>query len=228
MKFYIYKHIRPDTQEVFYIGKGNTSKNSHVERYKTSSGRNKMWKSIVAKNNGVFIPEIICYCDTEIEVNKLEKQYIKKYGRRNLGLGTLCNLTDGGDGSVGIIVTEETRQKLSIAFSGENHPNFGKKLSKETCFRKSESMKKSDKNLRGKKLPDWWKDKIRETKYGSNNPMYGKTGMLSPRSRKVVDINTGEVYDSVSIAAEKYELKMKTLYNMLSGHRPNKYNLKFA
>ena len=228
MKFYIYKHTRPDTNEVFYIGKGNTSKNSHEERYKTSSGRNKIWKSIVAKNNGIFIPEIICYCDTEVEVNRLEMQYIKLYGRRDLGLGTLCNLTNGGDGSVGIIPTKITREKLSIAFSGEKHPNYGKKLSKETCLKKSESMKNSDKNLKGKKLPDWWKDKIRETKCGSNNPMYGKTGILSHRSRKVVDINTGEVYDSVSIAAEKHELKMKTLYNMLSGHRPNKYNLKFA
>ena len=228
MKFYIYKHTRPDTNEVFYIGKGNTSKNSHQERYKTSSGRNKIWKSIVAKNNGIFIPEIICYCDTEDEVNRLEMQYIRMYGRRDLGLGTLCNLTDGGDGSVGIIPTKITREKLSIAFSGDRHPNFGKKLSKETCLKKSESMKSSDKNLKGKKLPDWWKEKISRTKTGEKNPMYGKTGVLSHRSRKVIDINTGEVYDSVSIAADKYELKMKTLYNMLSGHRPNKYNLKFA
>ena len=228
MKFYIYKHIRPDTQEVFYIGKGNTSKNSHVERYKTSSGRNKMWKSIVAKNNGVFIPEIICYCDTEIEVNELEKQYIKKYGRRNLGLGTLCNLTDGGDGSVGIIVTEETRHKLSIAFSGENHPNFGKKLSKETCFRKSESMKKSDKNLRGKKLSEDWKNNMRAAKIGAMNPMFGKTGEKHPMSKKIIDIQTGVIYNSVTEAAEVSGIKMKTLYNYLTGHRMNKTTLKFV
>lgn len=228
MKFYIYKHTRPDTQEVFYIGKGNTSKNSHEERYKTSSGRNKMWKSIVAKNNGIFIPEIICYCDTEVEVNRLEKLYIKQYGRRNLGLGTLCNLTDGGDGSVGIIATEETRRKLSIAFSGEKHPNYGKKLSKETCLKKSESMKKSDKNLKGKKLPDWWKDKIRDTKYGEQNPMFGRTGEKHPMSKKIIDINTGEIYNSVTEAAEANGIKMKTLYNFLSGHRPNKTTLKFA
>lgn len=227
MKFYIYKHIRPDTNDVFYIGKGNTSKNSHVERYKTSSGRNKMWKSIVAKNNGIFITEIICYCETEEQVNKLEIEYISKYGRFING-GTLCNMTDGGDGSTGLKVSEETRSKLSKRFSGINHPNYGKKLSQETCFRKSESMKKSDKNLKGKKLPDWWKDKIRQTKYGENNPMYGITGINHPNSKKVIDIETGEVFDSVTIAAEKHGIKMKTLYNMLSGHRNNKYNLKFA
>jgi hypothetical protein len=187
-----------------------------------------MWKSIVAKNNGVFIPEIICYCDTEIEVNELEKQYIKHYGRRNLGLGTLCNLTDGGDGSVGIIATEETRRKLSIAFSGENHPNFGKKLSKETCLKKSESMKNSDKNLRGKKLSEDWKNSIRVTKIGELNPMFGRTGEKHPNSKKVIDINTGIVYNSITEAAEVNGLKMKTLYNFLSGHRQNKTTLKFA
>lgn len=228
MKFYIYKHIRPDTGDVFYIGKGNTSKNSHELRYKTSSGRNKMWKAIVEKNNGVFIPEIICYCDTEAEVNELEKHYISLYGRRNLNNGTLCNMTDGGDGSVGIKVSEVTRQKLRDKFSGENHPNYGKKLSNETCLKKSISMKESDKSLKGKKLPEWWKEKIRETKIGELNPMFGITGSKHPNSRKVININTGEVYDSVSIAADKHGVKMKTLYNMLSGHRVNKLNLKFA
>ena len=227
MKFYIYKHIRPDTKEVFYIGKGNTSKNSHEERYKTSSGRNKMWRSIVAKNNGVFMPEIICYCDTEEEVNKLEIEYISKYGRFING-GTLCNMTDGGDGSVGLIISEETRNKLRKRFSGERHPNYGKKLSKETCLKKSESMKKSDKNLKGKKLPDWWKDKIRDTKYGEQNPMFGRTGEKHPNSKKVIDISTGVIYNSVKEAAESNGIKMKTLYNFLSGHRPNKTTLKFA
>ena len=85
MRFYIYKHTRPDTNEVFYIGKGNTLKRSHEERYKTSSSRSKYWKSIVEKNDGKFIPEIICYCNTEEEANILEKQYIKLYGRKNNG-----------------------------------------------------------------------------------------------------------------------------------------------
>lgn len=227
MKFYIYKHIRPDTDEVFYIGKGNTSKTSHEERYKTSYGRNKMWKSIVAKNNGIFIPEIICYCDTEDEVNKLEVEYIAKYGRFING-GKLCNMTDGGDGSVGLKVSDETREKLRERFSGENHPNYGKKLSKETCLKKSISMKNSDKNLKGKKLSEEWKNKIRVTKIGELNPMYGRNGLNHPNSKKVINTETGVIYDSVTIAADVNGFKMKTLYNILSGQRPNKTTLKFA
>ena len=89
-------------------------------------------------------------------------------------------------------------------------------------------MKESDKNLKGKKLPDWWKEKIRETKIGELNPMFGKTGAKHPNSKKVININTGEIYDSVTIAAEANGFKMKTLYNILSGQRNNNTQLKFA
>jgi hypothetical protein len=227
-QFYIYRHIRPDKNEVFYVGKGRNVKTSHSERHLETKGRNKWWKAIVAKNGGKYESEIIYCCDTEEEINQKEIEFIKLYGRKDLGLGTLCNLTDGSDGSVGVIVSDETKEKISLRFKGDKHPNYGKKLSPETCLKKSESMKNSDKNLKGKKLPDWWKDKIRQTKYGENNPMFGRTGALSKVSRKVIDISTDIIYPSITDAADNNGLKMKTLYNMLSGHRPNKTTLKFA
>lgn len=228
MKFYIYKHTRPDTNEIFYIGKGNTLKKSHEERYKASSGRNKFWKAIVAKNNGIFIPEILCYCDSESLINELERYYIKLYGRRSCGEGTLCNMTDGGDGSIGLNVSLETRIKLSKKFSGKNHPNYGKKLSKETCLKKSESMKISEKSLKGKKLPEWWREKIRKSKYGELNPMFGRTGEKHRNSKKIIDTSTNKIYSSISEAAESNNIKMKCLSNMLRGHRPNRTTLKYV
>lgn len=66
------------------------------------------------------------------------------------------------------------------------------------------------------------------TKVGALNPMHGKTGAAHPNSRKVVDKNSGDVFDSVLIAAESRGLKMKTLYNWLSGHRKNPTTLEFA
>ena len=66
------------------------------------------------------------------------------------------------------------------------------------------------------------------TKIGSLNPMYGKTGGKHPNSRKVIDRSTGVIYDSVQIAADSLGHKMKTLYNWLSGHRPNPTSLEFA
>jgi hypothetical protein len=44
----------------------------------------------------------------------------------------------------------------------------------------------------------------------------------------VIDRATGTVYDSVQIAADARGVKMKTLYNWLSGHRSNCTALEFA
>lgn len=223
--YYIYRHIRPDTNEVFYIGKGNMKTKNHGVRHLEKHGRNKWWKNIVAKNNGVYISEIVCYCKTEAEVNAKEIELIKFYGRKDLGLGTLCNLTDGADGSTGLKVSSKTRKILSDMFSGENHPNYGKKLSAETCKKKSESMKASPKNLKGKKLPEWWKDKIRQTKIGNNNPMFGKPSKMA---KKVIDTETGIVYQSVMAAAKQTPYQFQYVSAMLNGNKPNKTTLKYA
>lgn len=225
--FYIYRHIRPDNNEVFYIGKGSTVSKSNAIRHLEKHGRNKWWKAIVAKNNGEFKSEVIFYCHTEDEVNKKEIEFIALYGRKANG-GTLCNLTNGADGSLGLIVSQETREKLSKKLSGKNHPNWGKKLSGEICRKKSESMRSSNKNLRGKKLPDKWREKIRQSKIGELNHRYGRRGQETPNARYVLNEVNGIFYESVTEASESVGIKMKTLYNMLSGHRKNKTNLIFA
>lgn len=222
--FYIYRHIRPDTNDVFYIGKGFAESKSHSVRYTERHGRNKWWKSIVNKNNGVFDAEIIYWCNTENEANIKEREFIALYGRRNLGYGTLVNLTDGGDGSAGITMSDETKKKLSLACGGENHFNFGKKLSPITCAKKSESMKNSPYSLKGKKLPDWWVDKIRQSKFGEDNPMFGKP---SPMAKKVVDVITGIIYNSIMESAKSTPYQFQYVSAMLNGTKKNKTNLRF-
>jgi len=66
------------------------------------------------------------------------------------------------------------------------------------------------------------------TKVGDLNPMFGKTGAAHPNSRRVLDRASGAVYDSVLLAAQATGHKMKTLYNWLSGHRPNPTTMEFC
>ena len=222
--FYIYRHIRPDTNDVFYIGKGSNLSKSHSIRAYEKHNRNIWWQRIVKKNNGEYKVEIIYSAETEYEINEKENEFIVLYGRRDLGNGTLVNLTNGGEGSVGVVCKDETRKKLSDKFKGSNHPNFGKKLSKETCNRKSVAMKNSDKNLRGKKLPDWWKDKIRQTKFGADNPMFGKKSHLA---KVVIDTVTGIEYHSIMSAAKVTGFQFQYVSAMLKGDKPNKTTLKY-
>lgn len=93
--FYTYRHIRPDTGEVFYIGKG------YKNRAYDDNNRNKFWKHIVYKNNGSYIIEIITKDLTEEDAILHEIYLIDFYGRRDLGRGTLVNLTNGGEGTSG-------------------------------------------------------------------------------------------------------------------------------
>ena len=61
---------------------------------------------------------------TEEDAFKLEKHLIKSIGRRDLGLGTLVNMTDGGEGLINC--SEITKDKLRIPFSQERRTNISK------------------------------------------------------------------------------------------------------
>ena len=223
--YFIYLHRRHDTDEIFYVGKGTRTQGKGYYRAYTNYGRNEIWGHIVKKIS--YSVELIADFFLEDDAFTFERELIVKYGMRCNG-GSLCNLTIGGDGRTGLSPSAETRVKLSMALSGTNHPNWGKKLSTETCRRKSESMKISPYNLRGKKLPKFWRDRTSIKKIGKLNPMYGKVGALHHNSRKVLNVVTGTMYDSVRVAAEANNYKMKTLYNWLSGHRLNPTKLEFA
>ena len=81
---------------------------------------------------------------------------------------------------------------------------------------------------RGDKLPKEWRQNISKGVTGKANPMYGRTGAQSVRGRDVLDRSSGKIYPTVTMAAAASDMKMKTLYNMLSGHRPNTTELRFA
>lgn len=214
-KYYIYAHIRNDNGEIFYIGKGMG------KRAKALDGRNPLWQNVVKKAGGYKV-EIIATCNTEKYAFLLEKILIKHYGRRDNGTGILVNMTDGGEGVSGAIVGGETRKKLSILAS---------KPRSEAWIKSIRIARKNGGNggvvKKGDRLSEEWKNKIAISKLGEKNPMFGKTGIESPSARQVVDIENHLKYGSVSEAAEKNGYKMKTLYNWLSGFRPNPTNLRF-
>ena len=114
-KILIYRHRTIDTHEVFYIGIGS------VKRSK-SKHRSSFWKNVVNKH-GYYI-EIIKDNLSWEEACELEQLLIQEYGRRDLGTGILVNLTDGGEGAPGTIISEETKLKL-------RDKNKGKKLTEE-------------------------------------------------------------------------------------------------
>ena len=130
----VYEHLRNDTNEVFYVGMGRFEKRAYSKEY-----RNKFWNHIVSKHGHTIN---IIHKDLSWEdACKMEKLLIEKYGRRDLGKGNLVNMTDGGEGALGLICSEESRLKMSKANKGEKNPNFGKTHSEEVRQKISEAQK---------------------------------------------------------------------------------------
>ena len=198
--YYVYQHVRLDTQEVFYVGKGKG------KRAYSTWGRNKHWCHIVNKA-GRYV-EIIQSQLTERESLDLEIKTIANY--REIGYA-LCNMTNGGEGTSGYIPNAETRVKMSIAADKKAVVNnFGEfyesasEASRVTGFscanisRCCLGTRKSTGNYNGEKVV-WVLEEDKDTlaqrviEANDNKP-------LGPRGKKVIN-NFNEAYDGVRAVA---------------------------
>lgn len=185
---YVYRHIRLDKNEVFYVGIGNDLK--YKRAYVTQ--RTKYWKNIANKTEyKVEIFEDGLSWEAAIE---REKYWIKFYGRRDLNEGSLVNLTNGGEGKLGAILTNEQKEKLKKFHTG-------KKLKQETIQKMRESLKGRVSPRKGVTLTEETKEKIREkrklqitteeTKKKMSDAMKGRI-MSNEWKQKISKSNTGK------------------------------------
>lgn len=212
----VYLHRKASTGEPFYVGKGRSVERAHV-----TEKRNTAWQRTVAKHG--LIVEVIASCIDDVAAQEIERALIKEIGRRDLGLGPLVNLTDGGDGHAGIVASEALRAKRRINSKG---PRSDAWVASIRASRKGGGnggvVKKGD------KLPDWWKARIAATKQGADNPMFGRTGARHPNGKPVIDDATGATYPTVTAAARALGIRMQTLHNMLTGFRPNSTQMRLG
>mgnify|MGYP003610994733 FL=1 len=154
-KYYLYRHIRLDLGSPFYIGIGTKPKNSTNSEYcrsTTHNNRSTYWKNIVAKTE--YEVEILLESDDYDFIKQKEIEFIGLYKRIDCCGGILVNMTDGGDGTINRVCSEETRNKISITNTGrvaspdairksiENRKStLGYKHTEETKTRMSELKK---------------------------------------------------------------------------------------
>lgn len=133
-KHFVYRHIRIDKNEPFYIGIGtNNKKNKKYKRSEIYKNRNIIWKQIVAKTR--YKIEIIYESNDYNEIIKKEIEFISLYGRINNKTGILANMTDGGEGNLGWVMSNDTKRKISYKtkirlIDKTKNPNFGIKSTK--------------------------------------------------------------------------------------------------
>lgn len=207
---------------VFYVGKGLHRKRCKLpifERAHSTSRRSAWWRNVAKDGYSV---EIMAMCINDQSAIDLEVGLIAMYGRRDLGLGSLVNFTDGGEGRAGAVYTEEMRRQRSERIMGDKHPNWGKPLSDATKLKKSIALSGSNHHLYGTKLPDTWKQNISKGKMGSKNPWFGRPTPIAKRVRNVV---TGIEYDTICCAAISENMTPGRLYSALGGTRRNTTHL---
>jgi len=141
-EYYVYIYLREDGTP-YYVGKGLG------RRAFRNSGRRMKKPSDETKI--VFHSENL----TEDEAFALERELIKKYGRKDNGTGILRNLTDGGEGTSGSIWSSDSKKKQSERQKKcitpeyrENHSRIMKEVNKRPGF--FEKMSKAMKDVRSK------------------------------------------------------------------------------
>lgn len=208
---YVYRHIRKDKNQIFYIGIGVGY------RANQKTNRSKHWARIAEKHG--YVIEIMMDGLTWGQAVEKEMEFIKLYGRNDKKLGTLVNLTDGGDGVVGHIPSAETRRKISVAKKGINPRPIGWKMPQSGI----DKMRKSNMGHKrgvGRVLSQESRNKIRNALIGKP-PTTGRPilqfdlngGFISEyQSANDVKRKTGAVASNITAACRK-RMRGKFLYN---------------
>lgn len=136
--WYVYRHIRLDKNIPFYIGIG--CKVSYGRAYESNPSKRTAFWCRVANKAGYKVEIMFDNLYKEEAVIK-EKEFISLYGRLDLNLGSLVNMTDGGDGIFNIVVSDERRKKISENMKGSKNHQYGKKQSEETKLKRVLSFK---------------------------------------------------------------------------------------
>jgi len=191
-KYYVYFHIKATDDKIFYVGKG------HGKRAFIKNNRSEYWENIV-KKYGYYV-KIIEENLTESEAFDKEKFYIEAIGRDNL-----CNLTNGGEGCSGVVLSDERKRNISEKLKGKivseetkiklSLSSVGRRLSNETKVKISNTKKgvkngppsedtkeKIRKSNTGKKHSEETKNRLSAYFKGKPSPLKGR--QMSDEARK--------------------------------------------
>lgn len=198
----IYKITSP-TQKI-YIGQSvDIEYRFYLYSIKSCHRQIKLYRSLNKHGVDSHKFEVICECTIE-ELNEKERYYQELYDVLNKhGLNCVYQCTEAKRK----VISDDMKNKISIANSGERNGMYGKKLSEE--------FKQARRNYRH--TPESLK-KISDSSKGGKNA----------NAKTVIDLSTGIFYECVDEAAFVLNLKRDTLKQKLNGRRKNNTTYVYA
>lgn len=206
-KWCVYCHTNKLNRKKYF---GITSRTPE-ERWKYGDGyRNQIvfWRAIQKYGWNNFVHEIIADSLAEEEAKQMEITLIalhKTNCRRYYNPAYGYNMTDGGDGTSGRFITDETRQKISASLIGrkmsEEAKNKMSKARKGVSFTEEHKRKIGESQL-GKKFSEQTKKKISDSRIGKytgeNNPNYGNHKLAGENNPMYGKQHTEETRQKIS------------------------------
>ena len=216
---YVYRHIRLDKNEPFYIGIGSDSTYKRANA-KYKGDRNKIWYDITAKSE-YEVEVLFDDVDWQFACEK-EKEFIALYGRKDNKSGILANMTDGGEGVVGfpMVRTSESIEKQKITLKNRYKTDSEFKKMHLFYLKKGAATRKY--------LPD--SEKTRKQKSESHKILYasGITNFVIGKNKiKVICSETSKIWDSIVDCAAEIGIRKEYLTRMLNGNRKNKTSIRY-
>lgn len=212
MKYYLYRHIRPDLNVPFYVGIGTKLSNhpngvrSEYKRAfmasKCKGARTKHWFHVYEKCNKNIVVEILYETNDIKEIKNKETEFILLYGRLDKGSGSLINLTNGGEGAHGAVVPAERRAKISKSLKGRIVSNETRLKLKRAGLGHSvtPATREKIKANRNYRHTDEARQKIR-------NALIGRS-LSEETKHKIAQSNKGIIKNVGRIVSEETRLKM--------------------
>ena len=204
--YYVYIWFIKDTNEVFYVGKGKG------RRYKQTSSRNKFFTDMYNTHDcGV---KKIYENLTESEAFQKERETVKWY-RENTNF-RLTNQTDGGEGSSGWVPPEEFKRKQSQIHKTQwQDEEFRDKMieirtNENGPYKSQEFREKISQLVQGENNPNYnhhWTDEMKQHLSEIRKANGCSANENNPRATRVICVETGEVFNCIKFAMQKYDIK---------------------
>lgn len=231
-KYYLYRYIREDKNEVFYIGIGTKHSNvfkTEKQEYRRAfhkHNRSKYFLNII--NKTPYVLEILVESNNYKFIKDKEIEFISLYKRISEG-GTLVNFSIGGEGGSGIIKSKKEKEIMSNRMIGGLNPQSKSVIDVITGVEYNSVIEASlaSKFKYSTLLDKLSNKKINNSKFISkedyDNGLKPRFNYIPKNTKRVIDLDSNKIFKTSKECAKYFNKHPSYITQILKGNiKPKK------